>query len=255
MNYRILRIAQMAAVARYLVGPARALVLGLPGGEGVVTQLEAFLRVVTTPNASLARQIAALDAALQLLDTRHDRLLRGLFLLTSGLAELADGEAEFWRGLQARLVPEGLAGVNRSYIEEAEVAASVRSRLLPGDADRMASVVLAAGFTLDGAVTAWAETGTELGQKDVERAELRATDKRLSVAVVGEARRSFSRIMGHLVSTLDFHGVGAEVREKLLSKLIEAVAAAEERQRRQRAGEKVEPSEEDALPLVAEAEG
>ena len=254
MNFRILRVTQMVSVARHLVGPARPVVLALPGGQVVVAQLEALLLLVTTPSSERAQQILALDKLLLALDFLHDRLLRGLFLLLGGLAELADDVdlAKAYRALQARLIPEGLAGVNRTYLEEAAAAESIRSRLLAGDAELLARISMPGGGTLDDVVTRLADTGRELREHDMERAELRATDKRMSVAVVGEARRTFSRIMGHLLSTLDFHEASAEVRDKLLSKLTEAISAAEERQRRQRAG--VEEIEEDVLPLVSEPE-
>lgn len=255
MNIRSLRVAQMVSIARHLVGPARATLMALPGGAVFVAQIEGFLQTVTAPSSAMAADIAALDAQLQVLDFLHDRLLRGSFLCLGGLAELADdeGQAKALRAVQQRLFPDGLSSVNRSYLEEAAFAEGARNRLVAGDAECLRQIVLPGGGTLDEVVTRWGETGQALRETDNERAELRAADKRLGIVKLGEARRQFGRAMSHLVSTLDFHGASAEVREKLLSKLMEAIEAAESRQRRQAAGEQVESSEDDVLPLVEAA--
>lgn len=254
MNIRSLRVGQMVAVARHMLGPARETLLALPGGETFVTHLESFLQIVTAPTSALAQQIAALDELLVKLDGLHDRLLRGLFMVIGGLAELTDdpAKAKWYRGLQGRLLPEGLAGINRTLLEEATMAEGARGRLLEGDGALLVGVANPEGGTLDDVVTRWAETGVSIREAENERAELRAKDGRLSLAKLGEARRAFGRLLGHLESTLNFHNVDVAVREKLMSKLVEVIEAAAERQRRQRAGEKVEA--DDVLPLVSEGD-
>jgi hypothetical protein len=251
MNVRILTLAQMAMVARYFVGPARPVLAALPGGENLIAAFERFLAAISTPDTAVAQQIVALDALLLVLDALHDRLLRGLFLLLESLAELTDDAAlaAGYRALQKRLFPGGLAMVNRTWLEEAEAATTVLSRLEPGDDALMAAFRLADGTSFVDLVTRYSDIGRTLGEKDIERAELRAQDKRLSVAQIGEARRLFGNTIGYLESTLTFHGIAPEVREKLFSKLEEAIKAGEARARRRAAGEQV-VEDADTLPIT-----
>lgn len=231
MDTRTLKLTQMAAIARHLTTTARALVLAHPGGETFIRRLEQFLGMILAPDAARARQLASLDTLLRNLDQRHDRLVRILVLMATVQAELAEEagdptEAEAWRALGQRLAPQGLATTQLSWLEEGELASTLPQRLEPGDRERLAAVVLTAPHGNLALLTdQLVAVGGALSLNEAERATLRAQDKRLSLARIGEARRLFGSTLKQLDASLDFHEAPAEVREVLLSKLVEALKA------------------------------
>ena len=126
-----------------------------------------------------------------------------------------------------RVLPDGLATVQLTWLEEGELAVTLPQRLAPGDRARLEAVPLAAPHGNLALLTdSLVAVGGELGLKESERAVLRAQDKRQSLAHIGEARRLFGRTLKQLDASLDFHEVAVEVREVLLSKLFEALRAA-----------------------------
>ncbi|MFO0602707.1 MAG: hypothetical protein U0324_06005 [Polyangiales bacterium] len=148
----------------------------LPGLDQVHAQVATF---APARNAEAAeRELGALSEEGNALDVgTHDRLVRALFRLCDGLAEAAEGpdEAERLRAMSARVLPQGLATGQQSWIGEAGNAARLEAELDGDPAFRasLAAIPLPGGRTLLTLVEELVAAGQRLGAIELRRAELR----------------------------------------------------------------------------------
>lgn len=159
---------------RFLSAPLLAAML--PSLDHVHAQVATFAPANHTEGAE--RELAALTEEGNALDTdRHDRLVRGMFRTLEGFAELADSaeEAERFRATSARLLPQGLATGQQSWMGEAGNASRIDADLASDGSFRAAleAMVLPGGRTMLTLVESFVAAGLRLGAIELRRAELR----------------------------------------------------------------------------------
>ncbi|MBN2528807.1 MAG: hypothetical protein JXR76_20625 [Deltaproteobacteria bacterium] len=89
------------------------------------------------------------------MDGVYDRLARGIYGVLGNNALLADADgAEELMSMQTKLFPNGLANVNRTYLEESGKMALIKGRLTEDDRQLLATVPHMDGSLLN-AVEKW----------------------------------------------------------------------------------------------------
>lgn len=159
---------------RFLSAPLLAAML--PSLDHVHAQVATFAPANHTEGAE--RELAALTEEGNALDSdSHDRLVRGMFRTMDGFAELAGSaeEAERFRAISVRLLPQGLATGQQSWMGEAGNASRIDADLASDGAFRaeLEALVLPGGRTMLSLVESFVATGLRLGAIELRRAELR----------------------------------------------------------------------------------
>ncbi len=192
--------------------------------------------------SATAQHLDGLSESVTTLDAEHDSCARALYyhiVALVGMAEVdaardsaADGSGQrrlaALRTLSARLFPEGLGIVRRSYLEEAGEVIARDERLTQAEHDLMAATPIGE-HTLAELYQRWHRAGSELGRKSRERAMLRASLRNqgsaTSPAVVLEAKRRWARTVAALVQIVELLPLEREVREALLGPVEESLRA------------------------------
>ena len=163
-----------------------------------------------------------------LLDKRHDASGRGLNLVLRGLAELADSEerATYFRELEARLFPTGLAVLRLPYVEEGGAAVALEESISPTLRAELADIPVGK-HTLETILDRWLTAGRELGVTVHERAKLRASLRKQGSAVsevdiTARRRRWFKAVRG-LLWAIDMEASLAEMEESVVAVLEDAI--------------------------------
>ncbi|GAB4569603.1 MAG: hypothetical protein Tsb0020_23840 [Haliangiales bacterium] len=178
-------------------------------------------------------------------DARHDRLKRGVHYVLTGLAELADANADEDRALaytdlRDRLLPLGLLEVSRPYIDEIGDAERLPGRLDDETRALMASIETPSG-TIEAHVDAWVEAANELGRLSERRAELERAraDGQSATTTQAEAlkaKNQWIRMARALEAILELDTILSPAqREEIVRPLKRAEAEADVRIARRRA--------------------
>lgn len=182
--------------------------------------------------------LAALSAEQSTLDDLHDRKVRGLHLVLSGLAALAGSREEAIQYIEARdaLLPDGISINQRTYLDEAGNAALIARRLQdsPKLQEFLGQIPLAGGKALLDEVRIWLDAGERLGALESRRIHLlherdstRAGTRRGDIL---RARNQWSRVVYAIQATIDLDEHPAEDLEKsFLRPLREAESKADHR--------------------------
>ena len=192
-------------------GPERNLLQGCPKLAPLLPDVEAAHQNLLATQAGPEQQNAAL-AELQKqeadADALHDRKLRGIFNLLTGLADLADepSEAQKHLALRDRLFPEGLAGVRGSYLAEAGSVELAGERLTDADRDLARALPVLQG-SLQQQIERWIEAGKNLGALERKRSTVSG--------VPGPTRADAARARNAWINVMNLF-VGASGLEKKL---------------------------------------
>ena len=193
-------------------------------------------------------ELSLLQKAQAKLDVRHDRYVRGPYNVLTGLADLAESEAEAasYLNLRDTLTPHGLEVVRWSYTDEAGEADLVDSRLTKDDKALLAQIATPKGTLLD-AHKARVKAGRDLGDLEKRRAFLEAQASTAATpADVIRARNLWIRTVNAFVAILALEeNLSDEDREKILGPLERA---------EQKADRKRASSTEPDLTVVAPAD-
>jgi|JI10StandDraft_1071094.scaffolds.fasta_scaffold565283_2 hypothetical protein len=236
INFTLPEMVGYARIAT--LPPVRLLIVAIAGTAGILAELDDFL---TDPGVARhpasESELPALDLELIVADRDFDRVVRGGVKTLEGLADLSRSEAtaRSLNTLSLHLFPEGQALVNRTYLAEAAVAETVDERLTAEDVALLQRVKLLDVEDLGVEVTDWKATGATLRDLDTRRARLRQAE--IAASPLGTAliarRNRWIKAIKHLRSVLEFDATGTdETRGAILSKLDEAEAHADERERK-----------------------
>ena len=133
-NFKVLPIKVMVPLTSAWVGDQRALFLSVPQIAGLLPDVEAAHEQVVARQevTSDDHRVAEMTETLAALDDRHDHAIRAVYEgLSASISffrmqePVREQEAAGLERLRDRLLPRGLAYVQRSYLEEAGNAASV----------------------------------------------------------------------------------------------------------------------------------
>ena len=129
-------------------------------------------------------------------DYRHDTTMRGTHVVFTGLSMLASTDVERDRLLALRdfVLPDGLAGTQKSYRGEAGEAALLTQRFEeePARAAELDAMVLPVdgGITLRTVVNRWMSEATRLGEIDKERVALTGPGTASTTVITPAAARA-----------------------------------------------------------------
>lgn len=171
------------------------------------TSLVSFQRASTETQEAVAavqREQAAVDA-------EHDRKIRGVFGVLTGLAELAASEerARHYLDLRDRLLPEGLRAVQRSYMGQAGEIPLLKGRL-----DEKTRRALSEIQTPEGPLTvhvdAWMSAASKLSDLEGKRMDIVEASGDTRKADVQRARNEWIRVVNGLRANLLLDGATPE---------------------------------------------
>ncbi len=249
MPVKNFNLGEMKGLALQWTGPDAEALQALDTGRRLLAFLREFLVLVAAHSAPESPVIRQLDALLQAADVLHDRLVRGMYLILSGLMELADTEEELlrWQTLRNRLFPEGLAVVTRSWLEEGAAAGDLHTRLDDADRQLLNDTLLPGGRTLASVVTRYEDAGRTLREKNAERAGERSGQRRADQGRLSQARNQFIQAVALMRTTLEFQNdLDPTIKDRLIGKLDEVEKLADARAARRRASGLAEVPEDDA---------
>lgn len=272
MTFRNLTNAEMLGITGALIAPdgmrslfetTPVLLCLLPGVEHVHTQIA----TLSTSASETAKELATLSAEGTALDVQHhDRLVRGIHATLAGAAELDPDHADDYARVSERVLPQGLATSQQTWLGESGNAARVERDLAedPAFCDELAGIAIVGGRTMLDAVRDLVRVGKRLGAIETRRAELRARlasgrHGAANDATSGEdaaaetttapvssaaARGEWVTVVNTVCATLRMPKltIDASVREKVLSFITDAEKRADARNRR--AGRSQDATEE-----------
>jgi len=256
MALRNLSTPELIVVLRNMLEADQARILRVEGGLSedffprIVTLIERLLPFVDgagpAPTDHNTQRIA-LSKELAFTDRRHDRLLRGMYLLLGALAELTDDPALRDRYLSTRktMFPRGLSMNNRSYIEQA--GAAEQSEHAVGAAERavLNTIVLPGeSFPLGVTFDAWVSAGKHLRTLENQRLALGGPvlAETLSPAARLAARQAAARLLNAVVDVLHLDGAPhPEVVRVFLEPLAKLEDAADRRSEAEAAAVETKP--------------
>lgn len=255
MALKNLTLAEMIGVSghilsteglRPLFDDSPLLAAQLEGIEEVHRQVAA----ATTPpgDTHADKVLAALSAEGNDLDVNHhDRLVRGLFYVIAGVAEIIPERSGELAALSVRLLPQGLATSQQTWRGESGNCTRVGAELIADEELRatLASFTLPEKTTLLDVVERFVAAGTRLGLVEARRDEIRAKMKGavaptdpaaepVEALTVAAARNEWIATLNGLVITLRLprSKVEASTRDKILTLIGEAERRADLRNRR-----------------------
>jgi hypothetical protein len=230
----------------------RQLLVSIPVIAALVPKLDdAHKSLLSTQPATTApERVTVIQEEQKQIDTRHDDVIRGCYLLPQALAYLTGDEAlaERLLSLQEVLLPEGLIATQKSYREEAGQAALLHSRLLPEHVALLKKIKTTEGSLWD-SVKEWEHLAEKLGALEDERAGL-AEDTSLVPADAVSARNKWIRTVNAMRTVLDL--VGAD-RPGIVA-ILKRIADVERKADRRVAGAE-KTGEDDALAPIEFADG
>jgi len=221
--------------------PARRLLETIPLAAALLPRLEAAHTKLLAHEAQATgeRLPAAIEAIREeelVVDLRHDKKARGVYLALSAFAELADSneEAAAIVDLRELLFPRGTSIVTRPYLEEAGEARLVRERVNAEVRALLATLPSVSGRSLASEVDAWITAGHALGALETERGEaeaaLAASPLDTSARSIGRTRTAWIRVVTAIVDNLALEEeLDLELEAHVLAPLRNAETAADRR--------------------------
>lgn len=239
MNLRILSIETMIVLAKFwLTHPlAVAILAGHQVGVAISTQLQVVYDMLLALNKrrnEARRGIAELTYAMVALDKRHDDTARALYhhLLALRAATLDVDQESFFTYLLGLCFPDGLAIINRSYLDESGFVEALAEQMAPALRAQMAAIQVGV-YNLDELCQAWIAAGQELGEKSLERERLAITHAANGASDdairAGSIRSHWIQTVQGLDTASKIMGLSHGERETLFAPLYRSIAAVEKR--------------------------
>lgn len=220
MSWKSLSTPQMLERSTFWLGSGRAKFDAIPETRGALQLMERAHEALGSSSEQLdgAGELHRLTLELGQLDLLHDRRVRGIYHLLTGLGEALDDEqlASSLHLLRNELLPAGINTTLMSYGEQAVEAARAEARL---DEERRAlleRVVLPGGASLLEQVESWLEVGRVLGEMWAKREEVRKQTGG-SPSDHLRARNRWIGALRVLMAALDAADIGPQERADLLN--------------------------------------
>ena len=176
-------------------------------------------------------RVAQLTEVAENEDRRHDRKVRAIYHMLQCLIEGVDDEAlaRTFQDWQARLLPDGLSLVRRSYLDEVGAVIELQKRITPAMLADMAKIQVGP-LTLAALYRELVAAGEALGHAVRERAELQASVGRagsLSSDIDSRgARIRWIRTASMLLDVLELISAPVALREKIRAPLLRSIQEA-----------------------------
>lgn len=236
MSKRILTTQTMLAISERWLDPEKdkPILLRYPLTAAIFSHLlKAHTNLVVFQRASTESQeaISAVQKEQAALDAEHDRKIRGVYAILTGLAEIAEtpARARHYLDIRDKLLPEGLRAVSRSYVDQAGEIEMLKGRL-----DEKTLLAIADINTPEGPlhlhVQAWMKAATLMSNLESKRMDLSdsaSEDTRKSD--VQRARNEWIRVVNGLRANLLLDEASPEDMHRVFRHLDAAEAKAERR--------------------------
>jgi len=173
MAFKWLTAEEMVAISSGLIGvgePGRAAMEKVPLLALLCPALEKAHNSIVSLRTKEPPKIRAISQKEGEVDARHDDLVRGIHGTLSAMAPMTD-ECEELISIGDKLLPDGLTHTKLSYRGEAGHCAVIASQLDDAMKARLRAITIHKKTLLD-LVTAWLDTGSQLGQLEDEGARL-----------------------------------------------------------------------------------
>jgi predicted DNA-binding protein len=158
------------------------------------------------------QQLEALSKEQAVLDQAHDQQVRGMYLILSAMAELAEDSTMATELLELRdwLFPQGLELIRKSYVEESGHSGHIEEELSPERRKKLKTI----GWkfskyetNLLQEVDRWLDAGRELGKKENEKLQVQSQreenkDQNISPSI-NLVRKEWVRLTQALRSNLE----------------------------------------------------
>lgn len=190
---------------------------GTSGALALVERAHAALEQAARQGAPTADELHRLTMELGQLDLLHDRRVRGVYHILTGLGEALDDEAlaQRYHDLRNDLLPAGVNTTLLNYREQAEAAATAADRLDADGKDLLRAVALPDDSTLLAQVEEWLATGRELGALWKKRQEVKDRSGAAGAPDIARARNHWIGAARVLRAALDAAQLPKDEREAL----------------------------------------
>lgn len=238
MALRNLNVRTLVSILDGWTNPSRArpLLAGMPLLAALLPKLDAIKEdLVNTQGAGVAldRNLKELTSEASRLDAIHDRKKRGAYQILSGLAEVSDSpdQATALIELRDRLIPEGLAALRQSYLDEAGDAKLLPARLDGPSSDLLKSIAVGAGHLGD-VVDSWLAAAAGLETIEGQRSKLSTPSGKeafVSKSAKNGAKNAAIRAIRMVESSLGMEGADLATVDRLLTSARRAEVKADRR--------------------------
>ena len=196
-------------------------------------------------NVQSSGSLKQLIADAQVLDERHDRLVRQIYGVLTAFAQVAatDADEEEIERLLALVLPDGLAATMRSYRQEAGATKSLADRLTDAHRAMLKALPLPKGRTVLELVEELLKVGHELGELDWKRKEANEAVAVTTAKDLRGVKAAWHRMVDLMLLQADVLGLPREQFDLIFTGLLAAEQAASQRKKRKKGS--AEPSEGD----------
>lgn len=214
--------ARMISISEAWLDPARdrpkfeALALGQGLLEIIQTAHTALLEAHKRDDPG-TKEVSIISDKQSRLDKRHDRKVRAVYYILTGLAEASDDPNEVAALMAARdeLLPKGISATKDSYLDEAENVERAAKSVSSASKGLLKKIATLRGGTVWGIVEEWFAAGRELGVLERQKDRLEAAPGSLAGDAL-KARNMWIRVVLHVESTLELEGVSEEITAGIL---------------------------------------
>ena len=239
MSYKSFDAPTMLAISGPWVDAMkdRPLLEGCPVTAGIVSVIadshnEVMRMMVASDN--IDEELKSLTGQTQALDGVHDDKFRSLHGLFTAMAAVSEeprrSQLEAARDL---LMPDGLMGVQRSFLAESANVEVAVQRLTP-EIETLLQDVAIGEKTMHDLFNEWVESGRELGAMERKRAQFaeESSANRVTAKDLQQARYRWIRTVNALTSLLE---LDYNFPEEMHTRILQPLRAAESKQSRAKA--------------------
>ena len=225
MSLKSMTTEQMLRISGRWLGEQRERLAKIEEARGALAMLgrvhPALEEAQSEEEGGEADELQRMTMKLGQLDLVHDRRVRGVYHVLTGLSEALDDEeaAHAFGALRGRLLPAGVNTTLMSYEDQAAEAARAQAALDAPARELLSSVALPDGSTLLSQVEGWLEVAAELGQLWVRRQEARVQAGASASGGVLRARRRWISAANLLRAGLRAAEIDEATRRELLDGL------------------------------------
>jgi hypothetical protein len=168
----------------------------------------------------VSREVGTISDKQTRLDKRHDRKIRAVYFILTGLAEASDDPNEVAALMLARdeLLPNGISATQSTYQDEAANVETAAKRVSPASRGLLKKIAVTRGNNVWTIVEEWFAAGRELGTLENHKGRLEATPGGPAAEAL-RARNGWIRVVRHVESTLELEGVSEEIRSAILQQV------------------------------------
>jgi hypothetical protein len=240
MVLKYLTVEQMKEASRLWVEPGepRTLLENFNQTKGLLVDIERVHQGLLdyVPVSLVSRKVEEIRDAEQVVDEEYDDTLRGNYYTMTAQSNYVRDKAlaDWFRNTRDALLPDGLAGVQKTLREESGAAQLLSDKLLDGEIkQRLSGVPVGGGASLYDKFLRQVELGKSLGPLEDQKDEaLKTAASEIpgpSDAAVRRSHLEWISVVRVLERSLQLARPGKEVIEKILGVLYKAAEIAQQR--------------------------